>query len=94
MTHTPNIQSTVSLQGIHALIHLVDLIARPVSFVTTNNQQATSLLSVDKSWILSQFVIFDIDLATSAFEWLIKHDRLVPHLNQLVLVDFNSELNL
>jgi hypothetical protein len=94
VTNTPNIQSTVSLQSIHAIINLVDFITRPVTFVTTNNQQAPSLLSVDKSWILCQFVIFDVNLATGAFEWLIKHDGFVSHFNQLMLVDFNCELNL
>lgn len=79
--HSANVQLTVQLECIHALVHLIDLIARSVTSISTNDQESSGLLGVHQSRVLSELVIFNVYLSAGALERLIVVNSFILDLN-------------
>jgi hypothetical protein len=92
MANSTYLESTMQLEGVHALIYLVDFIARSIALVTSDNKKSSCLFSVNQGRILCQFVVLDAYLAASFFERLIVVNSSVSNLNELMLVNFDRKL--
>ena len=81
-------------QSVHALVHLVDLGGGTVALGTSDEEETTRFLSRDNCRRLCQLGALYDNLSFLVLEGVIEPHGMVSNLYELVLMDFNGELDL
>jgi hypothetical protein len=89
MTYSTKIKFRMQVKHVHTFINLEALSTWTVATVTSNNQKSSSLLSVEKCWLLGKVIIINVDLSLGSFEGLVIVDSLLSNFNDFMLMHLN-----